>query len=296
MDINPRTIEYVLAVAQEQSFSKAAQKLYISQPSLSQHIIKAEKNYGVQFFDRSSVPLKLTYAGERFIALSKEIQRIDTQITLELQDIAGNKAGRIIVGASSTRGAIFIPRLFAGFKSKYPHIELVLREASNAELLQMVRDGTIDCAFVGYTEPDLESKMISKREILLAAPKNTLPEKTGQIDLADLAGLPFVLLHKGQSLRKIADKLFERAGFLPVVAYETKSYTMAMRLTEVGFGCSFAIDADPVSAEVAQRLRIKENPYTYPLYLATRKNHYVSQPFGDLIALSMEIGREIGCG
>ena len=132
MKINPRTITYISAVAEERSFSRAAEKLFITQPSLSQHIINAEKEYGVQFFDRRSVPITLTYAGERFLAIGKEMELLDSRLNREMEDIGGSVTGRISVGVSPTRGSGFIPHLFARFKRRYPKVELVLMEDSNA--------------------------------------------------------------------------------------------------------------------------------------------------------------------
>lgn len=168
MRINPRTIAYVKAVAEQRSFSRAAEKLYISQPSLSQHILNAERSYGVRFFNRRTNPITLTYAGERFLSIANEMEQLDRQLSREMADIGGDTTGRITVGVSPTRGALFIPQLFARFKREYPKVELALSEDHNDKLLEAVRNGTVDFAFTGYGKPDLADVLIAERRMLLA--------------------------------------------------------------------------------------------------------------------------------
>lgn len=169
---NPKTLKYVLTIAEEESFSKAAEKLFIAQPALSQYIIHFEKELGQKIFDRSTIPVTLTYAGERIVAAAKRIQMIEERLDRELEDIGEEIAGRIRVGATIFRGATIIPGLFAKFSQKYPLVKLELVDATNRELVDMVENRQIDFAFVSYVSHDLKSIKISDAKIILLAPAN----------------------------------------------------------------------------------------------------------------------------
>lgn len=293
MKINPRTISYVSAVAEEKSFSKAAEKLYITQPSLSQHILNAEKEYGVQFFDRKTLPLTLTYAGERFLEIAKEMERLDERLTREMEDITENVSGRICVGVTATRGAFFIPRLFSRFKASHPRVELVLMEGSNAQLLDWVKSGKADVAFVGYSDPALHCETIDSLPLLLAVRKDhplaVKIDPRQPVDLRLFQQEPFILLREGQSIRRIADRFFERAGVRPVIAYETRSYLMALQMAREGLGCTFAINHEIYPTEELLKFAIKGAEDTYPLLLVYREDLYLSRALRDFISLSEEI-------
>ena len=288
MKINPRTITYVNAVAEEHSFSKAAERLYISQPSLSQHILNAEKEYGVQLFDRRSVPVSLTYAGERFVAIARQMEVLDEQLTREMEDINGSITGRITVGVSPTRGSGFIPRLFAQFKKRYPRVELILMEDSNARQLEAVRSGKVDFAFTGHGGDELNSVRIAERSILLAVRRDDphISSSGTVIELRDLAEVPFVLLKKGRGIRRMADRLFSERGITPVISYETDSYNMALGLAREGFGCTFVIDHELRLPEEMAAWRIAGAEEMYRMYLVYRKDTYLSRPFQYFIELA----------
>ena len=101
-------IEYVLAVAEQRSFSKAAQKLYVTQPALSQYVMNIEKQLGVQLFDRSTSPIRLTQAGEAFVRSAEQIKVIEDNLMNELSDIAEIKSGSLKIGASTFRASCLL--------------------------------------------------------------------------------------------------------------------------------------------------------------------------------------------
>ena len=244
MHINPRTMLYILTIALEQNFSRAAEKLFISQPSLSQHILRAEKELNVSLFRRDVTPLVPTYAGERMIAAAREFFLLEDRLSRKMEDIAGERVGRITVGASVTRGAYIIPGLFSSFKREYPEVELILKEGSNDMLLDLVFSGQADFAFVGSADSNFEQISLRNDELLLAVPKaqpllQSLPPDTSSVRLELFKNLPFILLHQGQALRNIADQIFKDHGIKPLVAYETHSYDIACQMAASGLGCTF---------------------------------------------------------
>ncbi|WP_181995657.1 LysR family transcriptional regulator [Clostridium sp. AM58-1XD] len=107
---------YIVKVAECQNITKAAKALFVSQPSLSQFISKAEEELGVKIFDRSTNPLTLTYAGRKYIEAARKILDINDNVKKELQDIAGYQKGLINLGIPKERGSYMLPGLMKEFK------------------------------------------------------------------------------------------------------------------------------------------------------------------------------------
>ncbi len=279
--MNHRTALYVRTVAKEGSFSKAAEKLYISQPSLSENILKAEKEYGVQFFNRKTTPVVLTYAGQLYLKTAEDIDRLDEQLTRQLGDINDNAAGRIVVGESPTMSSRLVPYLFKTFHQKYPDVQLVLKEGSNPQLIDDVRHGRSDIAFVSYDVSDLVSVVIADRRILLSRSlqKDEERQDIKTISLKTLEGEPFILLSKGREIRNLADAIFEKNAFRPGIAYETQSYILSQYMAEAGLGWTFTIDNGKQSRNPKmQYFQIADNKETYHIRLVYRKDTYISKP------------------
>jgi DNA-binding transcriptional LysR family regulator len=295
MQINPRIFKYVLTIAEEKSFSRAAEKLFISQPSLSGYILRIEKELGVTFFNREAIPLTLTYAGERFINAAHEFAALEERLFREIDDITNNKSGRITVGVSTARGPYIIPKLFEVFRNEYPRVELLLKEGSNENLLKMVNNGRIDFAFVGYGDVNLEIIQIRKDRVQLAAPldnpltRQYVSKGLTKIDLTKFSNERFILLHKNQSLRNITDRIFTDYKITPLIAYETRSFNTAYQMAIAGLGFIFFPSAiTSVSSSIAF-FDFDYGIYPYPLLLVHRKNIYLSKPMQRFIELSKEI-------
>jgi DNA-binding transcriptional LysR family regulator len=284
-----------MTIEEEKSFSRAAEKLFISQPSLSGYILRAEKELGITFFNRDAIPLTLTYAGERFINAAHEFTALEERLFREIGDITNNKSGRITVGVSTTRGPYIIPKLFKVFKNEYPQVELLLKEGSNENLLKMVNNGRVDFAFVGYADASLEIIQIRNDQVRLAAPlANPLTQQyvskgVAKINLAKFCNERFILLHKGQSLRNITDKIFSDYKTKPLIAYETRSFNTAYQMAIAGLGFIFSPSViSPVSGSIVL-FDFDYGIYSYPLLLAHRKNIYISKPMRRFIELSKEV-------
>ncbi len=119
-------LEYIIALADEKSFSKASHKLYISQPALSQFVKNLESELNVQLFDRSTTPIKLTYAGELYVKSARKIQSIMTELNNELADLTILNIGELSIGTIPFRAASMLPKSIVAFRKKYPGITLIL--------------------------------------------------------------------------------------------------------------------------------------------------------------------------
>jgi len=135
--------KYFEEVAKENSFTKAAKNLYISQQSLSEYIKRLEEHYGILLFTRKPT-LHLTHAGELLLEHIGQAQRLEEQLLAEFSYISSKQKGKIRVGITPTRAPIFFPHIFARFNSKYPLVELSIREDHTSYLMKDLLEGKID--------------------------------------------------------------------------------------------------------------------------------------------------------
>lgn len=299
-----RQLKYMLMVAEERSFSKAAQKLYIAQPSLSQYIQKLEQQLGVELFDRSTSPLRLTYAGELYVETAKRILDLNVQLSQQMEDIVDFKKGRLVIGLSTFRSAYIMPMLLPSFYEKFPGINVVLVEGTSPELYDLAVKGATDISIMTLpiNEEHFSYEPIMEEEILLALPpqhpsseKFKAPKKDQplhKINLSCLREEPFILLKQNQKLHQISTYLCEQAGFKPKIILETESVEAAHAFATAGMGITFIPDT------IASFNRFSEHPLyfsieefkaTRTLVVAYRKGKYISKAAKEFINLAQTV-------
>ena len=249
-----RQFRYILKTAEEGSISAAAQKLYISQPSLSQLIAGVEKKIGAPLFDRSTVPLKPTVIGELYLETARQILSIARDFRQQADDILALRKGHITIGSSPFRStyalAPFIPR----FRQQFPQIDMTLVENTTRNLEQAVLRGDVDFAIslLPVDEKLFAWQELFTEELLLALPpahplcaKYHLSEKNTPlpaISLQELQDTPFILIQKEQKLHDTLLALCQKAGFLPQIQLETRSMEAAQAMAGAGLGATLLPD------------------------------------------------------
>lgn len=299
---------YVLTLAEEKSFSKASKKLYISQPSLSQYILKLEERIGLQLFDRSTIPLQLTFAGELYIGMARNILDLQAQLSQQLEDISNMKIGRLTIGLSTFRSSYILPKILPAFMQAFPGIDVVLMEGTVNELEEYARKGTTDLSFMtAPMQEDLFSyQPILTEELLLAVPPNhRLCQIPGycdpntsvrpRISLADLRYDSFIVL--GHRLRQTTIDLCQQAGFKPKILLTTKSTEAAHAIVAEGIGVTIIPDTLIWFGNISKHPKYFsiEHPETdqlstiRTLTLAYHKGRYLSKAAREFIVLTKEI-------
>lgn len=281
-----RQLQYVLKVAEEKSFSRAAEKLHIAQPSLSQQILKLEQQLGVKLFDRSTSPLELTYGGERFVEMAGQIMDQVEQLHKEMEDVADLKKGRLVVGSLPITGSHVLPAVLPIFQKQFPGIEVVLVEDTTSNLEEMTAKGKTDFTLLTLPlkDDELAYESILKEEILLAVPPGhklakQAKRKRKKVELADLREEPFILLKRGQGFRQIAMDLFHQAGFEPNIMFETSNIEMVQSLVASGMGLALVPNMVARASWMADQpayVRLEEKP-TRTIVVAHRKGRYLSR-------------------
>ena len=165
-----REMRYVYEVYRERSFSRAAQKLYISQPSLSLMIKKAEERVGSPLFDRSTMPIGLTEAGRQYIRAAEQIMEIEGSFQQYISDTEACLSGTLALGGTTLFTSYVLPPLISAFSDRFPRVQVRILEAHTAALERELREGELDfvmenCAF----DPAVYDSIAYRAERLLLA-------------------------------------------------------------------------------------------------------------------------------
>jgi DNA-binding transcriptional LysR family regulator len=242
-----RHLRYFLCVAEEMHFGRAAQRLGISQPPLSQQIRALEEELGVRLFDRTSRRVRLTDAGRLFLP--------EAQQTLIQADHAAQTArlahrgeiGRLSLGF--TASAPFVPRVAQAlyrFRQSHPKVTMSLQELGRDAQIEQVEKGQLDIGIIrAFDQPFLPSGMLShcliEEDMLLATREDhPLARRAENPTIADLAGQPLVLYGatNGAGFNEHFFAQCEKAGFRPHVAHEASSFATLLGLVAAGFGAT----------------------------------------------------------
>lgn len=250
--MNFLNLEYFLVVAEEQNITRAAQRLYISQQSLSNHIRRLEKYFDTKLFERTPV-MSLTYSGKKLARAAEQILAIKRQVTVEIDDINHHRRGNIRVGISHTRGRVLLPDILPGFKKAYPYVELSVVEGNTVELCDRISHGEIDLMidFAPIMVSDIITVPIMTERLFICIPKWIIKEhfpglssdmiaaKMAAAAVDDFIGYPFLMMTPGNQVRIMLDKLFVQEGLVPRIALETENIETLLALCIKGMGITF---------------------------------------------------------
>jgi len=174
--MNYTSLKYFLIVADELNITKAAQRLFISQQSLSEHIAKLEKEYGVKLFER--VPhLKLTYAGRCMYGYAERVVSLDNEMTAQMADISSQRRSTLSVGIPPAHGRALAPDILAAYHEKYPNVDLNITVDNSTRLVNRVLDGDLDlgiCFNYDIFNPRLSRIPYLESAFCLVIPENIL--------------------------------------------------------------------------------------------------------------------------
>jgi LysR family hydrogen peroxide-inducible transcriptional activator len=299
-----RQLQYAVQIAAERNFSRAAEKLHIAQPSLSQQLLKLEKELGVLLFHRSTSSVELTHAGTVFVEKAQAILDMVEQLRQEMEDISQMKRGRLIVGSMPITGTTLLPLVLPAFQAAYPDVEVTLVEETSANLGMLTSNGQTDISLLALPlkEESLAYEPLLDEEIVLAVPpQHPLAAQYGggsgapaEVPLQALEHEPFVALKKGQGLRQLSLELCKQAGFEPNIAFESTNMETVQALVATGMGIAF------VPSLVARNAPSRFAPVILPiagrpartLVIAYRKGRYLSKAAEAFIVTMKEVTAE----
>lgn len=192
-------MQYILTLSETKQFQKSSEICFVTQPTLSMQIKKAENMLGYLIFDRSRNPIELTNFGEQLIPILKEILAENLKIELLKQKMSGTYTEQIRMGIIPTVSAYMVPELFGIWQKRVSGVHLMIEELKTEDLLDALENKTIDIGILAgpVTDPKLRNVPLYREEILAYIPEL----KSTEINPGDLSGLHPWLLNKGNCLR-----------------------------------------------------------------------------------------------
>ncbi|OHE61863.1 MAG: hypothetical protein A2Z99_00825, partial [Treponema sp. GWB1_62_6] len=248
--MDTRQFEYVLAIADERYVFKAADKLCISQPTLSQFLSRLENDLGVPLFHHSRNGFVPTPEGEIFIEGARRIMRIKGEILDKIAPFADRKKNRLIVGLTPGRSAALFSFVMPQFSSEAPEIEVQILEAPIQNIDELTRNGYLDLSLVIINKDDdqLVFEIFNEEEILFAVAGNhpLAPPSgngtdgiTAEIDVRIFAKEKFLMSKKGYRLRALVDSYLEKLELRPAVLMEATEIPLTCNMIRRGLGVGF---------------------------------------------------------
>ena len=307
-----KKINYIYTICREKSFSKAAARLYMSQPALSTIVRRVERELGVRIFDRSTIPLTLTESGRIFIDAAQKIGDVDSDMMNRLQDIKMQQSGHLSIGGSSFFCSYVLSEKIGEFQKLYPGIRIDLYE-SNIDILKgriFANELDLIMETAVFPEDGLSTCQVKEEEIILGVPRHfpvndsladfrltdqmirknypRLPD-VERISLEHFKDLPFIFLRSGNDLYNRGLEMCRHAGFRPNIIIYLDQMLTAHNIAARGIGCLF------LRSWMLPYLTETDSLYYYlindslsrrPVYFAWKKGKYITRAMREFLRLS----------
>lgn len=306
-----RTLNYIYEVYQTKSFSKAAQNLFISQPSLSLTIKKFENDIGLIIFDRSTNPIQLTEAGKVYMEGVRKILSIKNDLGNYVDDYNQMRVGKLTIGAPHFFSGFLLPPLIAKFHNSFPNIEIKLVETDFLTLQNMTMSGDIDLIIESneFDENLYYSYPLFVEHVLIAVPINDpvndslknysltkddiirnkhLSTSWPSIPMEKLSNHNFLLLEKGHDMHQRATRFFHNSNFEPNIFMSLNQLMTTYNMTNQELGVSFVSDTIVKLTGYSHNIlyyKVDDELSIRHINLAYKRNRYVSKPMQEFIEM-----------
>ena len=259
-------LRYFCAVAETGSFSRAAEHSHVSQPSLSQQILKLESELGTRLFDRLGRSVRLTEVGKTFLPRARAVLRELEAARGDVVESKDSLCGQVVVGVIPTVAPYFLPPVLAAFSKRFPESAVTVLEEITPVLLERLRASAIDIAVLALPVRgnEFESLPLLTESLFAALPKKHPLARRASIALRDLRKEPFLLLRDGHCFRENAVAACDRARVSPQVVFESGQFSSLLALVGAGMGISLV----PAMA-VERRPQVRFVPIADPVTTRT---------------------------
>ncbi|MBQ9708528.1 MAG: LysR family transcriptional regulator [Firmicutes bacterium] len=250
--MNFSSMEYFVVLSQERNFTRAAERLHITQQSLSSHIAGLEKELGCKLVIRH-IPLEITYAGQMLLKYAEDFRNLHSDMEREFCDISQNQKGVLRIGSSTTRGKTILPDTICQFSEEYPNIMIEWIEGPNDALHQELIKGTVDVAIADFPQslPGIKIDEYYSEETVLIVSRELLKKVCGKDydravssfeadDFSLLKDCPFVLGGMKDLDGRIGMSVLKNAGISnPHIKFSSHNLEMLLNLCRRGVGACF---------------------------------------------------------
>jgi len=241
MNLNQLRVFYITAM--ELNFSKAAERLFISQPAVSLHIKNLEEHLNIKLFNKAGNRIYLTEPGHILLDYARKIFELENQAEKALKELSELKKGSIHIGTTKTYARYLMPGFISKFHSRFPNISITLNEGSSLEMIQSLFSLHNELAIVAHTDypKAINTIEFSEEEIIfIASPAHKIFNKE-YVTFEDIAQTPIIMREEGSGTRRVVMDVFQERGLTPTVLYEASNLDFIKELLISGEGISFMV-------------------------------------------------------
>lgn len=291
--------EYFLAIAEFKNITKASEKLYLSQPSLSQYLIKLENEIGARLFERKNNQMELTYAGERYLDYVNKLVELDLQMRHEFDEIKTSGHEELLLGFTSWKGTYMLPSLLPIFLEKYPNIDLKIQEEVSSKLVDLIMNNKLDvCILNAYKyDPELVYNALLEEKLLLVCKKNnsavknleTSLQSPAVFDIEKLSNETFLVQAPAHVLlTEMVENFFKQKNFKPKRSIAVNNITTILDLAVSGIGFAFVPQLIVEQYKLKDELAIldADPPLFWTVSVTYKKDGYLSKAAKDFIDIA----------
>lgn len=287
-----RQFVYFTEVAKLQSFTKAAEKLHISQPALSKMVKSLEQEMGVQLLDRTN--LKLTDAGEIVYEKARNILQQVNDVTSSLSDLTKLKKGTLRIGIPSIVGTLFFPPIIAQFRHQYPGISIKIREYGAKRVEKWLEEDLIELgiAVLPVDEQSFNPVPFIEEDMTVIMRKDHPLSGRKSLTLTELRNEDFVFFQEDFTLHGLLKTACRQEGFEPTIVLESNQWDFVAEMVEAGLGISLfpdslskRLDPDKISLVPLENELLK-----WKLAVILKKNRYISFAAREFLKLIIQEG------
>jgi len=238
MDLKLKDLRYLVAVADQRHFGRAAARCFVSQPTLSAQLKKLEQSLGVQLIERAPNNVCLTPAGEEIVARARRILEASDEVVTLAHSQRDPLAGKLAVALLPTIGPYLLPRVLPAIKKSLPRLELRLYEYQTAPMLEKLHAGELDLGILALPveQGGLEARELYREPFLVALPEHHALAARDSVRVADLKGEPLLLLEDGHCLRDQALEVCSRVGVREPQDFRATSLETLRQMVAAGAG------------------------------------------------------------
>lgn len=298
-----RQLEYIIQIAETNNITKAAQKLFISQSALNQQLLKLEQELGIQLFYRSRTDWRLTEAGEIYVKNAKECLYIKHETYTIINDLTDAKRGKLTIGLTPGRGIVMFTALYPKLHELYPNLSINPVEMNVRKQQVEISKGSLDIGFMTLAPKQRTGDnyvVLGSEEMVLAIPaKHPLGQYAAPLDkplaIMDIHNFhhePFVLMYPESTNRSICNEIFDAAGFLPNILFETSNTSSIVTMVESNLCCAILPRYYTLKNTGKMAIFRLAGAYSWDMAISYRKNSYLSSASQSFIRLASEYWTE----
>lgn len=268
-------------IAETGSFTKAAQRVHLTQAAVSAQIKALENEAGTPLFSRINKKVFLTEAGERLLRRAERMLREHDEALFELSELSQVGRGRLRIGTASTMASNYpLPALLAELKQDYPRLQLSVLRGTSAEIVNQILANDLDLGLVSLPVEanDIRTEVLRRDRLIAILPQGHRLANQRTASASQLAAEPLILGEEGGNTRRLIDLFFEKAGFKPEVIMKLGSMTAIKKMVECGLGVSIVPQssvADEIKNQRLCALTVRNLNVYYELGLASLKGDHM---------------------